>query len=480
MMTKASQTYFATVANHWDVMRSRYFTEEVRTTALQKAYLRTEMVVADIGAGTGFISAGVAPLVRQVHVIDSSPAMLNIARKNLAQFGHVVYHEADGLSLPLPDESMDAVFANMYLHHCPDPLAAIREMTRILRPGGRLIITDIDKHDYEWMLNEMADEWPGFERRQIKEWLKEASLVNRIVDSTGQTCCAKSSKTLVTDGQGHTASISIFVAVGTRRMDGMQEIVQKLYGDIAVKGSACCSQPAEAETSPCCTTITDCCHHSASIETAEQNGTGYEHQALNEAPVEAAEISLGCGNPVALANLQPGEIVLDIGSGGGIDVFLAAQKVGATGRVIGVDMTTAMLKKARQIAKKHGYANVEFRKGTAEKLPVADHSVDVVLSNCVINLSEDKGLAFEEAYRVLRPGGRLEISDIVASTSLPLDIQNDPYGWAECISGALPEQEYLDLIKQAGFTEITVQNSREFIQLGDVRIYSLLVQAEKR
>ncbi len=325
----------------------------------------------------------------------------------------------------------------------------------------------------------MADLWPGFERKQICEWFRKAGLVNRIVISTGQTCCAKTSSTLIMDGQEHTASISIFVAVGTQRMSGMQEIVRKSYQTIASKGSSCCSQPTNAETSACCTAVPDCCSHSASVEMAEHTGTGYDDQTLNSVPPEAAEISLGCGNPVALANLQQGEIVLDIGSGGGIDVFLAAQKVGATGRVIGVDMTPAMLKKARQIARKHGYTNVEFRKGAAEKLRLAANSVDVVLSNCVINLSEDKGQVFDEICRVLRPGGRLEISDIVADSSLPLDIQCDPRGWAECISGALPEQEYLDLITQAGFTHLTIQRSQEFIQLGDVKVYSLFVSARK-
>jgi arsenite methyltransferase len=159
--------------------------------------------------------------------------------------------------------------------------------------------------------------------------------------------------------------------------------------------------------------------------------------------------------------------------------FLLHGYVGTTGKVIGVDMTPAMLNKARHTARKHGYTNVKFRKGNAEKLPLAANSVDVVLSNCVINLCEDKGQVFNEAYRVLRPGGRLEISDLVTSTSLPLNIQSDPYGWAECISGALPEQEYLDLIKQAGFTNLTTQRSQKSIKFGDVKVYSLIVSAQK-
>ena len=123
------------------------------------------MTVADVGAGTGFVAAGLAPLVKHVHVLDGSPEMLDVARKNLAQFENLEFHVADGLALPLPDDSLDAAFANMYLHHCPDPLAAIREMVRILRPGGRLVITDMDTHTHEWLKTEMADVWLGFDRR---------------------------------------------------------------------------------------------------------------------------------------------------------------------------------------------------------------------------------------------------------------------------------------------------------------------------
>lgn len=475
-MTKTPNTYFETVAHQWDEMRSTYFTEEVRSIAIRKAYLRPEMVVADIGAGTGFMSTGLAPLVRQVHVVDSSPAMLSMARKNLAQFEHIIYHLADGLSLPLPDESMDAVFANMYLHHCADALSAIREMTRILRPGGRLVITDMDRHSYDWMVKEMADKWPGFERDQIKGWFRKAGLVNCIVTSTNQSCCTQSTEVAIETRQDQ-AQIRVFIAIGTRRISGMREIVQQSYGAIANQSTCGCSQHVETEKVSCCTSTSDCCNHSFSMELDRQSG--YSHQAHENVPSEAVDIALGCGNPVALASLQAGEIVLDVGSGGGVDVFLAARHVGVSGKVIGVDMTPAMLRKARRLARKYGYTNVEFRKGTAEKLPLANHSVDVVLSNCVVNLSEDKGQVFDEIYRVLRPGGRLEISDIVASSSLPLDIQCDPRGWAECISGALPEQEYLDLIMQAGFTHPVIQRSREFIQLGDVKVYSLLVSARK-
>ena len=190
-MTNASTQYFDQVAGEWDSIRAGYFTEAVREAAISKAYLRPEMAVADVGAGTGFMAAGLAPLVSQVHVIDGSTAMLEVARRNLSQYGNIEYHAADGGSIPLADESIDVVFANMYLHHCPDPAAAIGEMVRLLKPGGRLMITDMDAHSYAWFKEEMADEWLGFEREQVHAWLKEAGLVNVLVDCSGESCCAE-------------------------------------------------------------------------------------------------------------------------------------------------------------------------------------------------------------------------------------------------------------------------------------------------
>ena len=196
-------------------------------------------------------------------------------------------------------------------------------------------------------------------------------------------------------------------------------------------------------------------------------------------PPEADAISLGCGNPIAMAGLRPGEVVVDIGSGGGMDSFLAAGRVGPTGRVIGVDMTPAMLERATRAAQKAGIANVEFRFGQAEAMPVADATVDVVLSNCVINLVEDKGQVFGEAFRVLKPGGRLEVSDIVSAGPLPLAARQDAGEWAGCVSGALPEGEYLDLIVQAGFQTPTVRRSPSSGDIAGVPLYSAIVSARK-
>jgi arsenite methyltransferase len=469
-MTQASSDYFRQVAGDWDTLRSGYFGEAVRKAALAKAYLRKEMAVADIGSGTGFIAAGLAPLVARVYVVDGSADMLEVAKRNLAAFDNIEYHHADGLELPFPEESLDAVFANMYLHHCPDPLAALREMVRVLRPGGRLVITDMDAHPYAWLKEEMADAWQGFAREQVRAWLREAGLVNAIVDCTGEDCCATSST--VTSAAGQKAAISVFVAAGTRRM-AMREAVRDAYGARAES-----SQPCGCSTGSCCSgeANTSCC---SSADESVAILPDYASEDLSVAPQEAAEFSLGCGNPLAMADLKPGEVVLDIGSGGGLDSFLAAKRVGPQGKVIGVDMTPAMLERARASAQRAGIGNVEFRQGYAEAMPVEDATVDVIMSNCVINLTEDKGQIFGEAFRVLRPGGRLEVSDIVTSAAMPLEALQDRSAWSECVSGALPEQEYLDLIAQAGFKDVQVRRKSSSGTLAGVEIYSAIVSARK-
>ncbi len=192
---------------------------------------------------------------------------------------------------------------------------------------------------------------------------------------------------------------------------------------------------------------------------------GYSVKELGKIPKEAI-MGLGCGNPTALADLKGGEVAMDLGSGGGIDVFLAANKVGPNGRVIGVDMTEDMVKKANEIAKKNGYKNVEFRLGEIENLPVDDNSVDVIISNCVINLSPDKLRTYQEAYRVLKPGGRILISDLVTEGELPEEIKKNFDAWAECIGGALEKREYLDTIRKAGFRDVSIISQNTYNQPG--------------
>jgi ubiquinone/menaquinone biosynthesis C-methylase UbiE len=216
---------------------------------------------------------------------------------------------------------------------------------------------------------------------------------------------------------------------------------------------------AKQETS-CCNSIDVCCGPATSPEKISKK-IGYTDEQLHSVP-EGANLGLGCGNPTALASLRSGEIVLDLGSGAGFDCFLAANKVGTTGRVIGVDMTPEMLHKAKQNAKKAGYTNVEFRRGEIEKLPVDDASIDVVISNCVINLSPDKKKVFEETFRVLKSGGRIAVSDIVLLKELPEKIQNSVEAYVGCISGAILKDRYLQLLKDAGFIDITVTDESSY------------------
>ena len=218
----------------------------------------------------------------------------------------------------------------------------------------------------------------------------------------------------------------------------------------------------------CCGVESSCCGVSddAQINTLISTRLGYSEDDLANVP-HGADMGLGCGNPKAIASLKAGETVLDLGSGGGFDAFLASPEVGENGHVIGVDMTPSMLSKARNNAIKGKFTNVEFRLGEIEHLPVADNSVDVIISNCVINLSPNKQQVFNDAFRVLKSGGRLAISDVVASTELPDDIKNDPFLHSACVSGASQINELEAFMKKAGFTQIKIQpkdESRAFIK----------------
>jgi SAM-dependent methyltransferase len=192
-----------------------------------------------------------------------------------------------------------------------------------------------------------------------------------------------------------------------------------------------------------------------------------------------AVFGLGCGNPTALAEINPGETILDLGSGGGIDVFLAAQKVGEAGKVIGVDMTLEMVETAVKNAIEGGYENVEFKHGEIENLPVEDNSIDLIISNCVINLTPDKIKAYNEAFRVLKPGGRILVSDLITDGFIPDEIRESFQAWSNCIAGALEKQEYLDAIRSAGFRNVEVKSEKVFTEpLMDERLVGKIVSVQ--
>ena len=227
----------------------------------------------------------------------------------------------------------------------------------------------------------------------------------------------------------------------------VKKIVRKRYAKVAKSNGSCCASKV------------NCC--SAPTEEQISKVVGYSQDELNTVP-EGANLGLGCGNPTALASLKEGERVLDLGSGAGFDCFLASKKVGKSGKVIGVDMTPEMLDKARSNAKKGKYTNVEFRLGEIENLPLADNLVDVIISNCVINLAPNKRRVFEEAFRVLAPKGRLMVSDIVLLKELPKAIQENVDAYAGCISGAELKEKYVELIRKAGFKEIKILQEKVY------------------
>ena len=222
--------------------------------------------------------------------------------------------------------------------------------------------------------------------------------------------------------------------------DKTRAAVRESYGKIAREDDSCCSN-------------TSCCGEGAASCKAEE--LGYTLEDLNALP-QGAEMTLGCGNPTAIAQLKRGETVLDLGSGGGFDCFIAAKQVGDTGRVIGVDMTPDMISKARNNALRGNYAQVEFRLGEIEALPVADETVDAIMSNCVINLSPDKSAVFREAYRVLKPGGRLSIADIVAKKQIPDELRKDMEVYSSCMSGSALVGDLKRLIEETGFSEVSI------------------------
>ena len=241
--------------------------------------------------------------------------------------------------------------------------------------------------------------------------------------------------------------------------DEIKTSVREHYADLARKSSSCCG-PSDCD----CNSL-------------------YPKDLAAQMPDDIANFSLGCGDPITIANLQPGETVVDLGSGGGLDCFFAAQRVGSAGRVIGVDMTPEMLAKARGNAARLGVQNVEFREGYIEQLPVADGEADVVISNCVINLSPDKPQVFREIYRALKPGGRVGVSDIVTRGELPQAVKTSMEAWGACVAGALDLNEYAAGLRDAGFVDVKVEPKGKFeagLSLMPVHVpFSAIITARK-
>lgn len=251
------------------------------------------------------------------------------------------------------------------------------------------------------------------------------------------------------------------------QLSHVHEAVQARYSAIALGSQTSCCGPDAG-----------CCGDATSSSQL------YNGQLLEGLPVDVTNLSLGCGDPVTVAGLKPGETVLDLGSGGGIDCFLAARQVGPDGHVIGVDMTPAMLERANQHKARMGLTNVEFRRGQIEALPVADNSVDVIMSNCVINLAPDKAPVFAEAWRVLKPGGRIAISDIVSEGDFSEELRANTARWAECVSGAIDANEYMAIMRAAGFDDIHLEDKVDAEpivarQPGMPRIFSARITAHK-
>jgi arsenite methyltransferase len=240
-------------------------------------------------------------------------------------------------------------------------------------------------------------------------------------------------------------------------MSDVKQLVQEKYSEAArrvgARGSACCgTAPASDE---CCDPVTS---------------NLYDAAQIGSIPEDAALASLGCGNPTALAELRAGETALDLGSGGGIDVLLSARRVGPTGKAYGLDMTDDMLALARENQRKSGLQNVEFLRGEIEHIPLPDKSVDVVISNCVINLSADKDQVLREAFRVLKPGGRFALSDVVTRGDVPAEVRQNMLLWVGCIAGALQDSEYTDKLKRAGFEQVTIEPTRVY-NIEDARAF---------
>ena len=280
--------------------------------------------------------------------------------------------------------------------------------------------------------------------------------VEEAVAETTQSCCCEPSRAATGEAVAETMRSSCCGPSRGATEEAAAEMAR----------SSCCSPSKEAaEGAAEEAAQSSCCDPSQAVEISTAAAKFYSADELDGLPESVTDASLGCGDPVTIAELEPGEVVLDLGSGGGIDCFLAAKRVGPEGRVIGLDMTTDMIKLARRNAKKVGAKNVDFRYGEMEDIPLPDASVDTIISNCVINLSPDKDAVFQEAYRVLRPGGRISVSDMVVDGDLPQFIRERMDAWAACIAGALDESVYVGKIRAAGFENVEIV-SRRYSKIG--------------
>jgi len=288
-----------------------------------------------------------------------------------------------------------------------------------------------------------------------------------------QSCCSFShTKEFLKQALGELESESQNPDILTPNPDEIKDYIKNRYANLVTKRSSSCCGGGNTESDVSQLSPTD------KKKLIEQ--LGYTEVELQDLPANSTNISFGCGNPTAIADLKPGEYVLDLGSGGGIDVFLAAKKVGPQGKAIGLDMTPIMIQKANENAQEMGLTNVEFKLGEMEQIPLENDSINVIISNCVINLSPDKERVFQEIFRVLKPGGRIAISDIVLNGELPDFIRHDFEAWAGCIAGALQEEDYLQKIKDAGFTKVVTESKRTVLEFSSaLNKYPELVERVK-
>lgn len=412
---------------------------------IRKAYLRPEYAVLLSGEVSGELLRAAAARVYKVYLMVDHGESSGKGLPEISGLTNVETLLPAEIEEQIPEESMDAVIAAVSAGNSAAPLNFIKTLSALLRPAGRLVLHFPASIPASWKQDE----------NQLRTMLQKAGLVNTLVLNEPLLKYP-------------------WIGIGAKNVEGARSNVRKRYQSLA-EGSSCCD-----DTGPsCCGSPSNCCCSADEMDSTVSFNTGYAIEDIQPLPEESANLTLGCGNPIARANLQPGEHVLDIGSGAGIDVFLAARVVGEKGWVVGVDMTPAMLERARLAASKGKFTNVEFKQGHAESLPLENNTFDVVISNCVINLCEDKGRVFGEIFRVLRSGGRMVISDIVTDGDLPLEARLEAAGWAACISGALPHAEYLDLMRQAGFVVADTQLGISGGTLGDTRVYSLEITAVK-